>query len=537
MDGETEAICFSQQSAYFCYTIISSKVLKVKNLHITFEGEPAFHALQGISFAIARGKTLALVGSSGSGKSLTSLAIMGLLPKNARQSGYIILEEEPNVELILNTLTPRQWQNVRGAKVSMVFQEPMSALNPIMTVGEQLAECLRTHQDWSHKEAQKIAISWLDKVKLPKPETLYHRYPHQLSGGQKQRVMIAMAMCNKPAVLIADEPTTALDVTVQKEIILLMKQLQHEMGTALLFITHDLALAKMIADDFIILEKGKIVQQLITPTFEAPMVENVDKSPILQVKNLIVSYPEETNWWGKTTKEFKAVDDISFEIAQGDRMGLVGESGCGKSTLSKCILGLQKASSGSIWYKGKDLTQCSAKDWFALRKYIQIIFQDPYASLNPRLDIATILSEPMHVHKIASGADMHKRAVKLLEQVQLPASALKKYPHEFSGGQRQRICIARALSVEPEFIICDESVSALDVKIQAQVLELLYELQEELGLTYLFITHDLHVVSSFCNKVMVMQKGKIVEKGTVQDVLCQPKEAYTQKLLAAVPKP
>lgn len=533
MNGKKAAVCFSVQSCYFCDPIHSA-VLKVKNLHIQFEGPNPFHALQGISFKIAAGKTLALIGTSGSGKSLTSLAIMGLLPENARQTGYIILEE-PAGELILNTLSAKEWGKVRGKKVSMVFQEPMSALNPIMTIGAQLTESILAHQDIDRPAARKKAIEWLDKVKLPEPAAIYQRYPHQLSGGQKQRVVIAMAMCNHPAVLIADEPTTALDVTVQAEVIQLMKQLQREFGTALLFITHDLALAKLIADDFIVLEKGKVVPDLITPEFKAPKAEPVVNPCLLKVEGLKVHYTERSNWLGKQEKVFKAVDGVNFEIEKGDRMGLVGESGCGKSTLSKCILGLQQATAGQIWFKDKELTTLPGKQWFDLRKSIQIIFQDPYASLNPRLNVRDLLSEPLQVHKVVDKAGIEQRLKRLLDQVQLPHTALKKYPHEFSGGQRQRICIARALSVEPEFIICDESVSALDVKIQAQVLELLYELQAGLDLTYLFITHDLHVVKSFCNKVMVMQKGLIVEAGTAEQVLTYPQEDYTKKLLAAAP--
>jgi peptide/nickel transport system ATP-binding protein len=533
--GKHQPICFSGQSKYFCHPI-APVVLKVKNLHIQFEGPQPFHALQGVSFKIESGKTLALVGTSGSGKSLTSLAIMGLLPSNAKQTGYILLEEQKGVELILNTLSDRQWADVRGNKVSMVFQEPMSALNPIMSIGDQLAECLLTHNNVDKSAARQKAISWLEKVKLPQPKEIYERYPHQLSGGQKQRVMIAMAMCNNPAVLIADEPTTALDVTVQREIIALMKQLQEEYGTALLFITHDLALARLIADEFIILEKGKVVNHLYTPEFQVPDSQNVDNPCLLKVANLKVYYPEQPNMWRKTKSYFKAVDDVSFEIKKGDRMGLVGESGCGKSTLSKCILGLQSATEGNIWYKNTDLTNLSKKEWLKWRKSIQIIFQDPYAALNPRASIRSLLSEPLLVHNSVDKGQIAERLSLLLEQVQLPHSALDKYPHEFSGGQRQRICIARALAVEPEFIICDESVAALDVKIQAQVLELLYDLQEALGLTYLFITHDLKVVANFCNKVLVMEKGKIVEKGATADILHNPQQEYTKRLLAAVPQ-
>ncbi|HRP90790.1 MAG TPA: ABC transporter ATP-binding protein [Edaphocola sp.] len=509
-------------------------MLQVKNLHITFAGTPSFHALQGINFSIAKGKTVALIGASGSGKSLTSLAVMGLLPKNATQTGYLILGEGED-EKVLNTLKPKEWQSVRGKEISMIFQEPMSALNPIMKVGEQLLESIITHQKISLSEGKILAIKWLEKVKIPNPKSSYNRYPHQLSGGQKQRVMIAMAMCNHPKVLIADEPTTALDVTVQKEIILLMKELQQEFNTALLFITHDLALAKEIADDYVILEKGKVVKKMFVSEFKAPEIQDKKQNVLLNVEHLKVYYPESVNWSGKVIKEFKAVDDVSFQVNKGDRMGLVGESGCGKTTLSKCILGLQQSTSGNILFKDKNLTQLKTKDWYAIRKSIQIIFQDPYASLNPRLNVFDILSEPMLVHSISTKKEVEKKVIQLLDQVQLTSDAIKKYPHEFSGGQRQRICIARALSLQPELLICDESVAALDVKIQAQILELLYNIQQEHNLTYLFITHDLNVVKSFCNKVLVMEKGKIVEQGLTATILNTPEMDYTKKLLAAIP--
>ncbi|RQO30230.1 microcin ABC transporter ATP-binding protein [Taibaiella sp. KBW10] len=509
-------------------------MLTVKNLHIRFEGAHPFHALQGISFRIPKGKTLALIGTSGSGKSLTSLAIMGLLPKNTQQTGYIILEEKE--DLILNKLSEQEWTKVRGKKVGMVFQEPMSALNPIMTVGAQLQESILSHQNISKAIARKSAISWLEKVKLPQPEVLYKRYPHQLSGGQKQRVMIAMAMCNHPEVLIADEPTTALDVTVQQEVIQLMKSLQQEFGTAMLFITHDLALAKLIADDYLILEKGKVVPKMHTPEFHRTEIPITNTEVILTVNQLKVYYPEQKNWLGKSTGYFKAVDGVSFQINKGETLGLVGESGCGKSTLSKCILGLQAATDGQISFKNRDITHLSTKEWQGLRRNIQIIFQDPYASLNPRIKIGDAIGEPILVHGLAKGKAIKNRVLELLDQVQLPATAINKYPHEFSGGQRQRICIARALAVQPELVICDESVSALDINIQAQILELLHQLQITFGLTYLFITHDLHVVKAISDRIMVMEKGRIVEQGYTHDILNHPQEAYTKKLLAAAPR-
>lgn len=510
-------------------------MLNVKNLHIRFEGENPFHALQGISFRIPEGKTLALIGASGSGKSLTSLAIMGLLPKNTQQTGYIMLKQQEE-ELILNKLSEKEWRKVRGNKVSMVFQEPMSALNPIMSVGEQLLECIQAHQEMSTADAKKKAINWLEKVKLPEPAVLYQRYPHQLSGGQKQRVMIAMAMCNHPQVLIADEPTTALDVTVQQEIIQLMKQLQQEFGMAMLFITHDLALAKLIADDYLILEKGKVVQQMQTPEFSRAHIQDLGTEEILTVEKLKVYYPTGKNWLGKTTDYYKAVDEVSFSIRKGETLGLVGESGCGKSTLSKCILGLQEATGGTIHFKGKDITHLPQSEWYKLRKEIQIIFQDPYASLNPRLTVGAAIGEPMKVHRIPLQKPVKDAVLELLDQVQLPASAIDKYPHEFSGGQRQRICIARALALQPELVICDESVAALDINIQTQILSLLHDLQQQHQLTYLFITHDLHVVKSISDRIMVMEKGKIVEQGPAEQIMNHPQMAYTQRLLAAAPR-
>lgn len=509
-------------------------MLTVKNLHIMFEGPQPFHALQGISFRIGKGQTLALIGASGSGKSLTSLAIMGLLPKNTQQTGYIMLDESD--EVILNKLSEKEWQQVRGNKISMVFQEPMSALNPIQTVGSQLRECILAHQNISTTEAKQQAINWLQKVKLPAPADLYGRYPHQLSGGQKQRVMIAMAMCNHPQVLIADEPTTALDVTVQKEIIELMKQLQQELGMAMLFITHDLALARLIADDFLILEKGKVVQQMHTPEFSREIVDKPATETILAVDRLKVYYATEKNWLGKTTAAFKAVDDVSFTLHKGETLGLVGESGCGKSTLSKCILGLQEATEGQILFKGRDITHLPQSEWYKLRKDIQIIFQDPYASLNPRLTVGDAIAEPMKVHRIPVDKSVKHSVLDLLDQVQLPATAFDKYPHEFSGGQRQRICIARALAVQPQLVICDESVAALDINIQTQILSLLSELQEQHQLTYLFITHDLHVVKAISDRIMVMEKGKIIEQGPAAKVMTHPQMDYTKKLLAAAPR-
>jgi len=510
-------------------------IIKVNKLSITFEGTTPFKAIDNISFSIDVGKTLALVGQSGSGKSITSLAIMGLLPESAKREGSIILQGFPQ----LNAQSGKTYQNIRGKEIGMIFQEPMSALNPIISCGNQLMESILAHQKISTKRAKQLVIEWFEKVKLPDPSQLFHRYPHQLSGGQKQRVMIAMAMCNHPKLLIADEPTTALDVTVQMEIILLMKQLQKEMNTALLFITHDLALAKIIADDFLILENGKVVQTPLNFTLPEPKINtetsNHKKVPLLKVDSLDIFYSEKKSFLGKTTRYFKAVNNVSFEIFPSETLGLVGESGCGKSTLSKAILRLQGITSGKIYFEETDISTSNSTGWRKLRRKIQIIFQDPYASLNPRIKVGNAIQEPMLAHNLMDEKQSVKEVENLLDLVQLPKSAKDKYPHEFSGGQRQRICIARALAVDPKLIICDESVSALDVKIQGQILKLLADLQQEKKLTYLFITHDLNVVRSISDRILIMEKGEIIESGPTQDVMDFPKEDYTKRLLAAVP--
>lgn len=511
----------------------SQQPITVENLNVTFDGPQPFAAVRGVSFAVEAGKTLALIGQSGSGKSVTSLALMGLLPANATISGSVILPGKGNIL----ALDKGAWPAIRGKEIGMVFQEPMSALNPVKTCGYQLVESIRAHQQLSTKQAKAVALQWLEKVKLPEPLKLFKRYPHQLSGGQKQRVVIAMAMCNHPALLIADEPTTALDVTVQQEIMILMKSLQQEYGTAILFITHDLALARVIADDYMVMEQGRIVTRVFPQDHKEQLQPQLAKEqePLLHVDNLKVWYTEQSGWLGKTTHYFKAVENVSFELYKGETLGLVGESGCGKSTLSRSLIGLQPVTYGHIYFEGQDLTQYKEAQWRRVRKDIQIIFQDPYASLNQRIKIGDALAEPMLVHDLASSANVDKLVEELLEMVQLPKTARHKYPHEFSGGQRQRICIARALAVQPKLVICDESVSALDIRIQEQILELLAALQQQRQLTYLFITHDLTVVRRISNRIMVMEKGRIVEEGATENIMNHPREAYTQRLLSAVP--
>lgn len=548
-------------------------ILSVEDLGISFRGAQPFSAVDGISFRVGKGQTLAIVGESGSGKSLTALSLMGLLPANATISGKIELTTDEGV-FEINENTP--WDKIRGDKMGMVFQEPMSSLNPVMTIGRQIAEAIVLHRDISEKQAKILAIDWLKKVQLPGPERIYERYPHQLSGGQKQRVMIAMAMCNNPVLLIADEPTTALDVTVQKEVLELMAGLQKDYGTAMIFITHDLALAAQIADEVMVMQRGKAVEQgsaddvLVHPWHPytqallacrpspehkgrpLPIVADFLSAPqgretvapyetikpgrkMLEVNNLRVWFSVESNWLGKTTQYFKAVDGVSFELRRGEVLGLVGESGCGKSTLGRTLVGLLPVYEGKVKFDAKNIADNTQKEWRKIRKEIQLIFQDPYASLNPRMSIGDMLMEPLMVHNIVPRSERRKEALRLLDLVQLPADSMQRYPHQFSGGQRQRLGIARALAVRPQLLICDESVSALDVSVQAQILNLLKELQQEFNLSYLFISHDLNVVHYISDRVMVMQSGKIVEAGNAEQVLKHPADDYTKRLIEAMP--
>ena len=548
-------------------------VLSVQNLSITFAGNLPFNAVSGISFSLRSGKTLAIVGESGSGKSLTALALMGLLPKGASLRGRVILYADGK-EISLDKIPAEGWPGLRGRIVSIVFQEPMSALNPVMKVGKQLRESILAHGSITNAVAETEAIEWLRRVQLPSPESMYHRYPHQLSGGQKQRVMIAMAMSQHPAVLLADEPTTALDVTVQKEVLDLMRALQSEYGTAMIFITHDLALAAELADEALVLYRGKMMEYgpvndvlhqpqnaytkallacrpaaqekgkrlpVVTdftaakkdaPVIIKPLPAIPVGGPLLSVENLRVWFPDKAAPGGY----YKAVDDVSFVVKQGEVLGLVGESGCGKSTLSRAVMGLAPVHSGNILFGDQQLAGLDAAGWRAVRRSIQMIFQDPYSSLNPRMTIGDMLTEPLRVHLIVSRKNLATEARRLLDAVQLPADSMSRYPHQFSGGQRQRIGIARALALRPKLLICDESVSALDVSVQAQILNLLKDLQAEFGLTYLFISHDLHVVHYIADEIMVMKAGKIIERGSADEVLENPKETYTQQLIAALPE-
>lgn len=546
-------------------------LLTVSDLNIRFAGYNELLAVQNLSFQLEKGKTTAIVGESGSGKSLTALAIIGLLPAAAIQTGSLELK---------GITTP---QPVRGKDIGMVFQEPMSALNPVMKIGEQLTESILIHQKTSAKKARVIALDWLSRVQLPEPEKIFHRYPHQISGGQKQRVMIAMAMCNQPSLLIADEPTTALDVTVQQEILQLMQELQTTYKTSILFITHDLGIAQIIADKVLVMYQGKMqeygdAQEVLTspkhpytrallqcrPSKEhvggrlplvsdflqpesrpgdiklkesKPMSEQKrEQEKLIEITELNIWYPVKSNWAGSATAFFKAVNNVNFHINKGEVLGLAGESGCGKSTIGRALVGLTPISSGSVKFLDYDLAEAKSNDWKQIRKKIQMVFQDPSSSLNPRLTVGAAIEEPLSVHRIVTSGQRKKEVLRLLDLAGLPQTAYDKYPHEFSGGQRQRIGIARALALKPELLICDESVSALDVSVQAQILNLMKNLQEEFGLTYLFISHDLAVIRHISDRVMIMNKGSIVESGYTANIFDNPQHPYTRKLLQALPE-
>ena len=582
---------------------MENPILDIKNLVTSFQSpNEIIKAVNDVSFTLHKNEIIGIVGESGSGKSVTSLSIMGLIPNPPGEiTGGEILLTKSNGEVVDTVgLSKKELKKIRGKEVSMIFQEPMTSLNPVFTCGDQVIETILLHQDISKKEAKDLTIKLFKKVELPRPEAIYNQYPHQLSGGQKQRVMIAIAISCNPSVLIADEPTTALDVTVQKTILNLLKEIQSETQMGILFITHDLGVIAEIADRIVVMYKGKIVEEgLVKEIFRNPRHPytkgllacrpplnerysklptvpdfmninaegNVSKNtvsieefikeitlspekrvddhkklyaqnPILQIKNLKTYFPLRTNFYGKTTEWVKAVDGISFDVFPGENLGLIGESGCGKTTTGRTIMQLNKAKEGEIIYKGKDVIKMNKKELLQFRREVQIIFQDPYSSLNPRKTIGSAIMEPMEVHKIYSSAkERREKAIELLEKVNLSAEHFNRYPHEFSGGQRQRICIARTLAMKPKFIICDESVSALDVSVQAQVLNLLNELKQLYGLTYIFISHDLSVIKYLCDRMIVMnKKGKIEQYGECDAIYNDPKTDYTRSLIEAIPK-
>lgn len=568
-------------------------LLTIKQLSIDFLTDGTrTKALKNINISVSRGELLAIVGESGSGKSVTSLSILQLLPAPPAiyTSGEILLT---NGDSTLDMLqVPReQLQSIRGNQVAMIFQEPMTSLNPVLTCGFQVREAILQHNAISHEEATQKTIALFEKVQLPDPAGMYQRYPHQLSGGQKQRVMIAMAMSCEPDLLICDEPTTALDVTVQKNILQLIRELQLQNQMGVIFITHDLGVVADIADRVAVMYKGEIVEQnnasslftnpqhpytkallacrpmlhpkgerlpVVSDFMEVDSAGNIREksgvgslelgvsnqsaqrispnSKLLTVTNLKVWFPTQKNWLGKVTAYTKAVDDVSFDLFEGETLGLVGESGCGKSTLGRALLRLIDVTGGSIRYKNTDLLTAGSAQLKALRKDMQIIFQDPYSSLNPRITIGDAIAEPLQVHGfIHHRKERKEKVVELLEKVNLLPEHYHRYPHEFSGGQRQRIVIARALALQPSFIICDESVSALDVSVQAQVLNLLNDLKKEFGFTAIFISHDLSVVRYISDRIMVMNKGRIEEMGLADEVYNHPQSAYTQRLISSIP--
>jgi peptide/nickel transport system ATP-binding protein len=577
-------------------------LLEVKNLKTYFQVEGGtVKAVDDVSFNLYRGETIGIVGESGSGKSVTSLSIMRLIaqPPGIFAGGEIIYHPaNGSTPVNLLNLPIDQMRQYRGNNIAMIFQEPMTSLNPVFQCGFQVAESLMLHRKMTEPEAKKRVLALFEEVKLPNPERIYDAYPHQLSGGQKQRVMIAMAMSCEPDILIADEPTTALDVTVQKHILELMRNLQEQKNNSTIFITHDLGVIAEIADRVIVMYKGKIVEQgtvldifsdpkhpytksllacrpplgkrlsrlpvvadfmsekdgviteknisvreainavTIDPETTKQRMADLQKGePVLQVRNLKTYFPTKRNFFGKVLSWVKAVDDVSFDVFKGETLGLVGESGCGKTTLGRTILRLAPATDGSIIYKGKSLLDMNKADMKAMRREMQIIFQDPYSSLNPRMTIGDAIIEPLEIHGILGNRkERLDRAGDLLTTVSMSPDHLNRYPHEFSGGQRQRICIARALALEPEFIICDESVSALDVSVQAQVLNLLIDLRKKFQFTYIFVSHDLSVVKFMSDRMVVMNQGKIEEMGISDDIYYRPQREYTQKLIAAIPK-
>ena len=573
-------------------------VLEVQGLTVRFDtSERSVVAVKDLGFHVRAGEVLAIVGESGSGKSVTSLSVMRLIEHGGGTiaSGKISFTRRNGGKLDLAKAADSVMRTIRGGEISMIFQEPMTSLNPVFSVGTQVAEAVMLHQGLSHAEAEAEALRMLELVRIPEAKQILKRYPHQLSGGMRQRVMIAMALSCKPSLLIADEPTTALDVTIQAQILQLIRQLQEEMGMAVIFITHDMGVVAEVADRVLVMYHGEAVEegtceqifhnprhpytqsllaavprlgsmrgtdepapfpllritdpeaeQLGTADMdETPVdmpepvasVPSVSDGPVLSVDNLITRFDVETGFWGKVKRRVHAVEQVSFNLYPGETLGLVGESGCGKSTIGRSLIGLETPRSGSIVFNGQELTQVSGSQLQKLRRNIQYVFQDPYAALDPRLTVGFSIMEPLLIHKVCSRQEAERRVGELLERVDLDPAMAVRYPHEFSGGQRQRVCIARALAMNPEIIIADESVSALDVSVRAQIINLLLALQKEFRIAFLFISHDMAVIERVCHRVAVMYLGQIVELGSRRDVFENPLHPYTKRLMSAVPIP
>ena len=571
-------------------------VLEVQGLTVRFDtSERSVVAVKDLGFHVRAGEVLAIVGESGSGKSVTSLSVMRLIEHGGGTiaSGKISFTRRNGGKLDLAKAADSVMRTIRGGEISMIFQEPMTSLNPVFSVGTQVAEAVMLHQGLSHAEAEAEALRMLELVRIPEAKQILKRYPHQLSGGMRQRVMIAMALSCKPSLLIADEPTTALDVTIQAQILQLIRQLQEEMGMAVIFITHDMGVVAEVADRVLVMYHGEAVEegtceqifhnprhpytqsllaavprlgsmrgtdepapfpllritdpeaeQLGTADMDETPVDmpepaasapSVSDGPVLSVDNLITRFDVETGFWGKVKRRVHAVEQVSFNLYPGETLGLVGESGCGKSTIGRSLIGLETPRSGSIVFNGQELTQVSGSQLQKLRRNIQYVFQDPYAALDPRLTVGFSIMEPLLIHKVCSRQEAERRVGELLERVDLDPAMAVRYPHEFSGGQRQRVCIARALAMNPE--IADESVSALDVSVRAQIINLLLALQKEFRIAFLFISHDMAVIERVCHRVAVMYLGQIVELGSRRDVFENPLHPYTKRLMSAVPIP
>jgi len=545
-------------------------VLKVENLSLDFRlRTQILHAVRDVSFELRRGETLCLVGESGSGKSVTARALLHILDKNGAIVGGRILLKGKGGDVDVAALSERDPEllRIRGGRIGLIFQEPMSSLSPVHTIGSQIIEAVQLHRRMDKKQARAETIELLRQVEIPNPDKMVDRYTFEFSGGMRQRAMIAMALAADPEILIADEPTTALDVTTQAEILDLIKRLQVSRGMAMLLITHDMGIVAEVADAVAVMRYGRIVeagsaedifhdarhpytQRLLSSTVKLEQNERShthanlvasDRQPILSVRNLTKVYGASTGWFGSKSYALKAVDDVSFDLYPGENLGIVGESGSGKTTLGRLILRTVEPTSGQVSYHGNgqtvDVTGLGKRELKAFHRDVRLVFQDPFASLNPRMTVKEIIGDPLHVSGTARGAALDKRVRELLELVGLDAMAMERYPHAFSGGQRQRIGIARALALDPKIIIADEATAALDVSIRAQILDLLLDIQKRLDLSFVFISHDISVVRYFCDRVAVMHRGKLVEMGTAEQICTDPREPYTKSLISAVPNP